>query len=64
MSFERDVTFTGKIVRKTALAILFSPEDREEEIWLPNSQIQIDGIDGNIFEITIPVWLALEKDLI
>lgn len=52
------------ILRETDLA--FQVTDGETTAWLPKSQIE-EEIGLNVGEdttITIPEWLALEKDLI
>lgn len=51
------------IVSQTDLATLYSFD--EEEVWIPKSQIESeeDYGDGSGC-ITIPHWLALEKELV
>lgn len=57
----------SKVVHETELAFLFLVDD--QEIWFPKSQI-IDPAEDDIsvgekdLEVTIPLWLAQEKELI
>jgi len=39
---------------------------KENWVWLPNSQIEIDGVKerGQTVEVTMPEWLAHNKELI
>lgn len=55
------ITLTGEIRRQTELAILFF--DGERECWLPKSQIEDQSNYSDGVEITIPLWLAEEKEL-
>ncbi len=60
------VDVKGTLHHMTDKAILFS-EDGERKVWLPKSRTQIDYLSNNggqLVEITIPEWLALEKGLI
>jgi hypothetical protein len=52
------VDISGEIRARTARAIQFY--DGERTVWLPLSQIEIND-DGTI---TMPEWLAMEKELI
>lgn len=52
------VTVAGKIRAHKALAVRF--HDGQRTVWLPRSQIEING-DGTI---SLPEWLAEEKELI
>ena len=51
---------------ETARAIKVSEDDDEETaVWLPKSQIEIDRtMDDGSLVISVPVWLAREKDLL
>jgi hypothetical protein len=52
---------------RTAKAVMVSETEGDEKgIWLPLSQIEIemDGPTSPYATITMPEWLALEKDLI
>jgi len=48
------------IIHQTDKAVLFDVGD--EEVWLPKSQIE--SIDETGKNVTIPVWLATEKELV
>lgn len=51
------VDIDGEIRARTEKAIQFY--DGNQTVWLPLSQIEIDGST-----VTMPEWLALEKGLI
>lgn len=55
------VTLSGEVIKETDLAILFF--DGTKEIWLPKSQLEDRSEYSDGTEITIPAWLAEEKDL-
>jgi len=51
--------------RSTEKAILVSDDGNEENaVWLPRSQIEVEVKQGNIVEVTLPEWLAKEKELV
>jgi hypothetical protein len=55
----------GYIHVETEKAVLFSENDaKEEAVWLPKSQIEIEKVRGSIVEVTMPEWLAKDKELI
>ena len=50
---------------ETDKAILISDNgDEEHAVWLPKSQIEIEGDQDDILTVTLPEWLAMEKGLI
>lgn len=49
---------------ETDRAILVSEVGGDEKIWLPKSQIEINDRSGDLAEISLPGWLANEKDLV
>lgn len=52
-------------VHETDKAILFKESDDEEGgTWLPKSSIEVQHKRGNIYEVTLPEYLAHEKGLI
>lgn len=53
---------TVEILRESERAILVSDGDAQE--WLPKSQIEYEGEVGQTITITIPEWIAKEKNLI
>lgn len=59
------IDIDGAVAARTANAVLFHTGDKDEAVWLPLSQIEIEetGFKG-IFTVTLPEWLALEKGLI
>lgn len=61
---EHEITATVKAL--TGKAVLISV-DGGDEVWLPLSQITMSKDDpekGDEVEITMPVWLAREKDFL
>lgn len=55
------------LVRETDKAVCIDAEgDGETLVWLPKSQIEIAKVAGkqNLYEVTMPEWLAEEKDLL
>lgn len=52
------------LVHRTDKAVLVKETEDSEPIWLPLSQVEIDGEPGDIGEVTLPEWLAVEKGLI
>lgn len=59
----------GCILRETDAAILFSDVDdpsdkRARKAWLPKSQIEIDKQRDGSVVVTLPEWLAVEKELL
>lgn len=59
------IDIDGAIEAQTAKAVLFHTGNKEEAVWLPLSQIEVDetGI-GGIVTVTLPEWLAEDKGLI
>lgn len=50
---------------ETEKAVLVSETgDKDDAIWLPKSQCEIEFLNGNMVEITLPSWLAKDKELI
>ena len=64
------VDVEGYQFHETEKAILFGTDEknRDEAVWLPKSQVEIE--DKGVFHmsgpvvVTLPEWLALEKGLI
>ena len=59
---KEDVEFYFELKRETKAAYLFS--DGAEEFWLPKSQVEAIHKKGNEYEVWVPEWLAMEKELI
>lgn len=51
-----------EIKRSTEMAVLVS--DGVNEFWLPKSQIEIEHRKDRHAEITLPEWLAIDKEII
>lgn len=57
-----DVTVQAHV--ESEKAILVSDDgERDNAVWLPKSQIEIERKTSNIMVITMPEWLAVEKGL-
>ena len=63
-----DIEFIGTVLHQTKMAILFQEESctRDEAVWLPISQLTILNEDEKTKEIemSIPEWLAIEKEMV
>lgn len=61
-----DLTLTFH--HETDAAVLVSDDgDRDNAVWLPKSQIEMDNDnprEGDSVEVTLPYWLAKEKELV
>lgn len=60
------IDLTLNVHLKTEKAILASDDgDKEKAVWLPLSQIEMESTkNDDIFEVTMPEWLAKEKGLV
>ena len=52
------------IVHQTERAVLVKADEDADGVWLPLSQVEIDGEPGGYGVVTLPVWLAEEKELV
>jgi len=59
------IDISVEVTARTAKAVLVHQGDKEDAVWLPLSQIEIEpsGIAG-IETVTLPEWLAQDKGLI
>jgi hypothetical protein len=56
-------TFCAEIKWETENAYLLT--DGVNEFWIPKSQVtEKEHISGSDYEITIPEWLAIDKEII
>ena len=62
MSKEYVTVFGTKVVAETDKAILVKMKD-EGEHWIPKSQIRSRVTIGETVELSIPQWLAEEKEI-
>ncbi len=52
-------------LHETESAVLVTDSNPENGVWLPKSQIEIEPADvEGLYFVTLPEWLALEKELI
>lgn len=65
MSNSHIVDLTLQLHHETDRAILVSDDGEEEQaVWLPLSQCEVNKLKGNVVEVTMPEWLAIDKKLI
>jgi hypothetical protein len=50
------------ILAETDLAIMVH-NDRDKTVWLPKSQVEIERRGGGAATITLPEWLAEDREL-
>lgn len=62
MSDKDEIDICVEFLKDSGRAIKVS--DGYVEEWLPKSQIEYDGEEGDTITVTMPNWLALEKGLI
>ena len=56
---------TMRILHETEHAVRATDGTPDEAVWLPKSQIEIEpSATLGLHEITLPEWLAKEKELI
>lgn len=55
---------TVLIKHQTEKAVLVAETEDDDGVWLPLSQVEVDGDVGSIGTVTLPEWLALERGLI
>jgi len=55
------IDIRGVVRGETEKAYRFAPEDSDEQVWLPKSQVEWYEEDQTM---VIPEWLAQEKGLI
>lgn len=52
------------IAAETERAVMVKEDESSAGIWLPKSQVEVDGDVGGPGIVTVPEWLAIEKGLI
>lgn len=59
------IDIDGAIEARTEKAVLFHTGDKSEAAWLPLSQIEISETRiAGLVTVSLPEWLAREKELI
>lgn len=59
------VDLTMQLHHETDKAILVSDDgDVDRAVWLAKSVVEFEHKKGNLVEVTLPEWLAMEKRLI
>lgn len=59
------IDIDGAIEAKAANAILFHTGDKTQAVWLPKRLIEVEATGiPEIFTVTMPEWLALDRGLI
>jgi hypothetical protein len=65
MSRDELIEIDGAIEARTDQAVLFHTGDKSQAVWLPRSRIQIDDTGfPEIFTVTMPEWMAVDRGLI
>jgi hypothetical protein len=68
MSKNATVSFNNCYIQKeTKLAILVKFEDREEPIWIPQSQVHDDSeiwVEGDKGKLVVYEWIAIKNGLV
>ena len=65
MAEARLTDITVRLVQTTDRAILVNDsDDIDKAVWLPKSQIEFEEKGGDIVEVTLPEWLAIERGLV
>ena len=59
---DKVVDVTGEIHGETERAVRFFDGDRT--VWLPKSQIEISEEGDGTVTVSMPEWLAIEKELV
>ena len=55
---------TVRLVQQTERAILVNDsDDPDKAVWLPKSQVEFEE-RGDLIEVTMPEWLAIERGLV
>lgn len=62
MSVHDTIDIEVQVKAGTEKAILVS--DGETEVWLPLSKIEVEYKPGGKAIVTLPEWLAIEKELV
>lgn len=52
-----------ELLYETDSAILVS-DDGKTRHWLPKSQIEFEKLPNGLVEVTMPLWLAREKEIV
>lgn len=53
-------------MHETEKGVLVAKDETSEPVWLPKSQVEIDApgrVRGSVCIVTLPEWLAIEKEL-
>ena len=56
------IEFYLELKRPTKAAYLFT--DGVGEYWLPKSQVEVNHVKDNEYNVFVPEWLAEEKEMI
>lgn len=63
MSYKSDlIDLKVELKKETPKAWLVHDGDRE--VWIPKSECELEKDRNNMYDLTIPEWLAMEKGLI
>lgn len=52
------------LAHRTQRAVLVKDAEDSAGVWLPLSQVEVEGEPGQVATVTLPEWLAIEKGLV
>ncbi len=57
------IIIEGRVEKETERAYLFLPEDGDEAVWIPKSQVRDSYYDREtkVMSLTITEWIAKQK---
>ncbi|MBI5940108.1 MAG: hypothetical protein HY859_06755 [Caulobacterales bacterium] len=56
---------TVRLIQQTERGILVNDsDDPDNAVWLPKSQVEFVEKGGDLIEVTLPEWLAIERKLV
>lgn len=57
------IIIEGRVEKETERAYLFLPEDGDEAVWIPKSQVRDSHYDREtkVMSLTITEWIAKQK---
>lgn len=59
------IALTMKLHAESAKAILVSDDgDKDHAVWIPLSQCEFERKQRGLVVVTMPEWLAIEKELV
>jgi hypothetical protein len=59
-----DLTLTFRCEKPLAIAVSDPAKPRAPWVWVPKSQVEVQKVDATTVVVTLPEWLAKDKQLI